>query len=154
MSIFAASHRFEFARQPFVTPMDVELMLRRYGIPINGRDMGELWKHGDGGKGDKVNRNDYGWFTLSVPEARAVWVEYLLCKWGYPPNQQLLNPKHYNIADPSHMPPEWGVPAEVKTFTDWVLKIMCAVTGGASWDLRPQVKRSARKVTKLGKTYR
>ena len=48
-------------------------MLRRYGIPITGRDMGELHKHGDGGKGDKINRGQYGWFALSVPQARAGW---------------------------------------------------------------------------------
>ena len=52
MNLFSSTHRFEFDRQPSITPMDVELMLRRYGIPITGRDMGELHKHGDGGKGE------------------------------------------------------------------------------------------------------
>jgi hypothetical protein len=149
------THRFEFKRVPFVTPMDTELMLRRYGIPITGRDMGELHKHGDGGKGDKVNRGDYGRFALEVPEARAGWAEYLLHRWGYPPASELVNPNNANVqADPQHMPPEWGVPAEAKTPMDWVLKIMCTLTGSVKWDLRQQVKRPATKQAKLGKVYR
>jgi len=144
------THRFEFKRIPSILPMDVELMLRRYGIPISGRDLGEFYKHGDGGKGDGVNRNDYGWFALSVPAARAGWAEYLLHRWGYPPVSALVNPRNANVqAGP--MPPEWGAPAEAKTPMDWVIKLMCMVTGGSPWDLRPQVPR---KSAKLGKTYR
>jgi len=139
------NHKFEFLRKPLTTPMDTELMLRRYGIPITGRCMGEVFKHGDGGKGDKVNRGDYGWFTLSVPAARAGWAEYLLYKWGYPPSSPLVKVTNANI-QPGPMPPAWGVPAEAKTPMDWLLKIMCMVTSGAAWDLK--TKRA-----KLGKTY-
>lgn len=152
MSLFTATHRFEFERQPGITPMEVELMLRRYGIPITERDMGELHKHGDGGKGDKVNRGDFGWFALSVPGRRAGWAEYLLCRWGYPARSEWVNPTNANVQT-GPMPPEWGVPAEAKTPMDWVLKIMCMVTGGEAWDLRPKVKRPAQKRAKLGKTY-
>lgn len=147
------SYRFEFKRVPQIAPIDVELMLRRYGIPVTGRDMGEFYKHGDGGKGDKVNRQDYGWFALSVPAQRAGWAEYLLCRWGYPACTAWVNPGNANVqAGP--MPPEWGVPAEAHTPIDWLVKLMTNLIGGQGWDLRPQVKRpSTRRQPKLGRTY-
>ncbi|MCB0045047.1 MAG: hypothetical protein KDD92_06440 [Caldilineaceae bacterium] len=75
-------HRFTFTADPGRSGLDVEMMLRQYGIRVWGREMD-----------DSLDR------ALLVKRSQAVWAEYLLCRAGVSLTCPLLDPRneHYRL---------------------------------------------------------
>lgn len=61
--------------------MDAEHLLRRYGIPVSHRYVGEM---------------ETG---FNVPMRQAQWAEYILLRAGYPITTPLLNPKNQHLLE-------------------------------------------------------
>jgi hypothetical protein len=74
------THTFRWAHTN-AAGMDAEHLLRRYGIPVSNRYVGET---------------ETG---LNVPARQAQWAEYILLRAGYPITSPLLNPKNQRLLD-------------------------------------------------------
>ncbi len=104
-------HRFAFARGAGFTGVEVEHLLRRYGIRVWGREI-----------------EDDDEIAFLVKERQAVWAEYILCRAGVPLTGNLLDPRNeqyrYRHA-PQSMPTPWskegiGPHSFVDHVVDWL----------------------------------
>ncbi len=108
-------HRFTFRADGGFSGLEVEKMLRRYGIRVWGREMA-----------DSEER------ALLVKQSQAVWAEYLLCRAGVPLTCQLLDPRNdtyrYHHSQDT-MPVPWtqhgvGAHSFVDHIVDWIDKLL------------------------------
>ena len=74
-------HRFTFDAQCQFSGRDVEMMLRRYGVHIWGREAGPGTQRG-----------------FLVKRGQAVWAEYVMCRAGVPLTSPLLDPRNAQYA--------------------------------------------------------
>lgn len=104
-------HRFTFTTESGFTGMEVEMLLRRYGIRLWGRAI--------------VQDNE---LSFLVKRRQAVWAEYLLCRAGVPLTSQLLDPRNADYQQrhtPNTMPNPWnqrgiGPHSLVDHIIDWL----------------------------------
>lgn len=102
-------HRFTFSRKGDFSGVDVERMLRQYGVRVWGRSADE---------------EEIG---VLVKKSQAVWAEYLLCRAGVPLTGNLLDPRnaHYRQHHRGAMPTPWsahgiGLSSVVDHIVDWI----------------------------------
>lgn len=74
-------HRFSFVAQSQFSGRDVEVMLRRYGVHIWGRQAGP-----------GAHR------AFFVKQSQAVWAEYVMCRAGVPLTSPLLDSRNAQYA--------------------------------------------------------
>lgn len=104
-------HRFSFSRNSDFAGVDVEMMLRQYGIRVWGREVDNP---------DEI--------AFLVKRRQAVWAEYILCRAGVPLTCQLLDPRNteYREQHPyGSMPTPWnehgiGAHSLVDHVVDWI----------------------------------
>lgn len=108
-------HRFTFSTQGEFTGVEVELLLRQYGIRIWGREM--------------TNPNERAFL---VKRRQAVWAEYILCRAGVPLTSPLLDPRNARYRQqhaPDSMPTPWdkqgiGPHTFVDHVVDWINRLL------------------------------
>jgi hypothetical protein len=108
-------HRFSFLADAGFSGLEIEKMLRRYGIRVWGRNMDDPAEH-----------------SFLVKETQAEWAEYLLCRAGVPLTGQLLDPRnetYRNQHAPGSMPKPWtangiGAHSLVDHIVDWIEALM------------------------------
>jgi hypothetical protein len=86
-------HRLTFSRKGDFSGVEVERMLRQYGVRVWGR---------------QADEEEIG---VLVKESQALWAEYLLCRAGVPLTGKLLDPRnaHYRQVHPhGSMPTPWS----------------------------------------------
>lgn len=111
--IHGPMHRFVIHRAGDFSGAEVEMLLRRYGIRIWGREAN-----------DKE-------LALLVKQSQAVWAEYILCRAGVPLTNQLLDPRNAGYRerhDPGTMPVPWdergvGPHSLVDHVVDWMVRV-------------------------------
>jgi hypothetical protein len=69
-------HQFTFSRKGDYSGVEVEIILRQYGIRVWGRE---------------ADADEIG---ILVKRKQAVWAEYLLCRAGVPLTSELLDPRN------------------------------------------------------------
>lgn len=107
-------HRFCFARGAGFTGVEIEMLLRRYGIRIWGREIEDE---------DEV--------AFLVKQRQAVWAEYILCRAGVPLTSTLLDPRNEQYRQhhaPGAMPTPWsndgiGAHSFVDHVVDWLVRL-------------------------------
>ncbi len=108
-------HRFRFLRTGDFSGVEVEQLMRRYGIRVWGREV-----------------TDPETISFLVKERQALWAEYLLCRAGVPLVSPLLDPRN---AQPhqrhsSHaMPTPWdqrgiGPHSLIDHIVDWLNRLL------------------------------
>ena len=125
-----ADHMFIWERGQGITGWDAECILRRYGVPVIGREYAA--------RSPTVG--------VKVPGSQAVFAEYLLCRAGLALSTPLLNPAHGKMK-PAAMPPAWGKPAKTRGVRGWFVRILATmfVGGDTAKDLpTASTKRSKR----------
>lgn len=88
-------HRFAFRADAGFSGLQVEMILRQYGIRVWGREMSDSHER-----------------ALLVKETQAIWAEYILCRAGVPLTTPLLDARnaHYrNLHEDGAMPKPWSV---------------------------------------------
>ena len=70
-------HRFTFTANSPYSGMQVEMMLRQYGVRVWGREM------------DTEDER-----ALLVKRSQAIWAEYVLCRAGVPLTCPMLDPRN------------------------------------------------------------
>ncbi len=102
-------HWFVFERGLGVTGWQVECVLKRYGVPVVGREYAA--------KSPTVG--------VKVPGSQAKFAEYLLCRAGLAAAlvTPLLNPKHAQTKVGA-MPPAWGKPAKTRGLMGWIVRLL------------------------------
>lgn len=108
-------HRFTFSTATGFTGVDVERLLRQYGIRIWGR---------------AISTEEELAFFVKVKQA--IWAEYLLCRAGVPLTSQLLDPRnaHYRQSHAlGSMPTPWsergiGLHSFVDRTVDWIDRLL------------------------------
>jgi hypothetical protein len=108
-------HRFTFSTETCFTGVEVELLLRQYGIPVWGRAI----------------EPDNG-LSFLVKRRQAVWAEYILCRAGVPLTCELLDPRNESYRErhaAGSMPTPWderGVPPQspVGHVIDWLHRLI------------------------------
>jgi len=108
-------HRFSFTRQSDFSGIEVEHLLRKYGIRVWGRVV-----------------TDAEDVSFLVKRKQAIWAEYILCRAGVPLTSPLLDPRnaHYqerHAADT--MPTPWhergiGPHSVVDYLIDWLDRLL------------------------------
>lgn len=106
--LHGSMHRFHFLRQGDFTGVQVELLLRQYGVRIWGREF-----------------DDPEEFTFLVKQKQAIWAEYVMCRAGVPLTGELLDPRNDTYRQrhaPNTMPRPWSVQGiGPHTFVDHVV---------------------------------
>ena len=108
-------HRFTFAAEGEFTGVEVEMLLRQYGIRIWGREMGQPDER-----------------AILVKRRQAVWAEYILCRAGVPLTCPLLEPRNARYRQqhtPGAMPKPWdqqgiGAHTFVDHVVDWLNRLL------------------------------
>jgi hypothetical protein len=108
-------YRFTFRADGGFSGLEVEKMLRRYGVRVWGREMD-----------DPEER------ALLVKQSQAVWAEYLLCRAGVPLTCQLLDPRNDTYRHQHNqgtMPVPWtqngiGANSFVDHIVDWIERLL------------------------------
>jgi len=108
-------HRISFLRAGDFTGAQVEMLLRRYGIRIWGREL-----------------DDAKELAFLVKQKQAIWAEYVLCRAGVPLTGELLDPRneHYRQRHaPGAMPTPWstrgiGPHSFVDHVVDWLNRVL------------------------------
>ena len=108
-------HRFTFLRAGDFSGIEVEHLLRGYGIRVWGREV-----------------TDSEEIALLVKRKQAVWAEYLLCRAGVPLTTPLLDPRNarYSERHPQRsMPTPWtehgiGPHSLVDHIVDWLNRLL------------------------------
>jgi hypothetical protein len=104
-------HRFTYSNATGFRGVDVEMLLRQYGVRVWGREV--------------IDDEE---LALLVKQRQAVWAEYLLCRAGVPLTGNLLDPRNeqyrYRHA-PQSMPTPWskegiGPHSFVDHVVDWL----------------------------------
>ena len=111
--LYGPMHRFSFSTHGDFTGMQVEKLLRQYGIRIWGREL---------------DNDDE--LAFLVKQSQAVWAEYILCRAGVPLTCQLLDPRNeqYAVFHDS-MPVPWqekgiGAHTLVDHIVDWLDRLL------------------------------
>lgn len=104
-------HRFTVSTQGDFTGMEVELMLRQYGVRIWGREF------------DQADE-----FAFLVKRGQAVWAEYILCRAGVPLTSPLLDARNAAYRRET-MPQPWtkqgiGPHTFVDHVVDWLNRLL------------------------------
>jgi hypothetical protein len=104
-------HRFTVSTQGDFTGMEVELMLRQYGMRIWGREF------------DQADE-----FAFLVKRSQAVWAEYILCRAGVPLTSPLLDARNAAYRRET-MPQPWtkqgiGPHTFVDHVVDWLNRLL------------------------------
>lgn len=106
-------HRFTFSRHGDFTGMEVEYLLRQYGIRCWGREM-----------------DDPDELAVLVKQKQAIWAEYILCRAGVPLTSQLLDLRNaeYGQRHTGTMPPPWtqrgiGPHSIIDYLVDWLNRL-------------------------------
>lgn len=107
-------HRFTFAADGSFRGVEVEHLLRQYGVRIWGREML-----------DEEER------AFLVKRSQAVWAEYILCRAGVPLTCELLDARNasYHLRHPENsMPDPWdangiGPHSLVDHVVDWLNRL-------------------------------
>lgn len=87
-------YRFTFSTATGFTGVEIEMLLRQYGIRIWGREIIEQKE-----------------LAFLVKERQAVWAEYILCRAGVPLTSKLLDPRNEQYRQqhaPGSMPTPWS----------------------------------------------
>lgn len=87
-------HRFSFKRTNEFSGADVEMLLRRYGVRVWGREFDSKEE-----------------LALLVKKSQASWAEYVLCRAGVPLTCKLVyarNAKYPEKHKPGSMPKKWA----------------------------------------------
>lgn len=113
--LHGSMHRFSYSRQGDFTGIDVEHLLRQYGIRVWGREV-----------------TDDEEIAFLVKRKQAVWAEYLLCRAGVPLTSPLLDPRNaqYRQRHASNsMPTPWtergiGPHSLVDHLVDWLDRLL------------------------------
>lgn len=87
-------HRFTFSTATGFTGVEIEMLLRQYGIHIWGRKI--------------IDQDE---LAFLVKQKQAVWAEYLLCRAGVPLTSKLLDPRNEQYRQrhaPGSMPTPWS----------------------------------------------
>ena len=103
-------HRFTFATGTGFTGKDAELVLRRYHIPIWGREM-----------------NDPTERAFLVKEEQAVWAEYVLANAGCPLTSKLLTSSNQALINQGRerkMPTPWGKGSRAHSFVARIVDLI------------------------------
>ena len=108
-------HRFSFSRSDDFAGIEVEHLLRRYGIRVWGREV--------------TNEREV---AILVKQRQAVWAEYILCRAGVPLTCQLLdqrNAQYRQRHGPGAMPTPWdakgiGPHSLVDHVVDWLDRLL------------------------------
>ena len=110
-----ADHWFTFARGNGLTGWHIECILKKYGIPVIGREYAA--------KSPTVG--------VKVPGSQAKFAEYLLARSGLAAAlvTPLLNPAHANTKVGA-MPPAWGKPAKTRGFMGWFVRLLGLAVAG------------------------
>jgi hypothetical protein len=114
-------HRFTFRADGGFVGIEVEHLLRQYGIRVWGREM-----------------DDPDERALLVKQSQAVWAEYILCRAGVPLTCALLDPRNRVYQQrhaPRSMPIPWtekgiGPSSLIDHVVDWIDRL----TGGRRRD--------------------
>lgn len=104
-------HRFTFRADGGFAGIEVEHLLRQYGIRVWGREM-----------------DDPDERALLVKQSQAVWAEYILCRAGVPLTCALLDPRNAVYQQrhaPNAMPIPWtergiGPISIIDHVVDWI----------------------------------
>ncbi len=113
--LHGSMHRFSFLRDGGFTGAQVEMLLRRYGIRIWGREL-----------------EDPTELAFLVKQKQAIWAEYLLCRAGVPLTSALLDPRNEQYRQrhaAGSMPPPWskqgiGPHSLVDHVVDWLNRLL------------------------------
>lgn len=108
-------HRFTFSSAGDFSGVEVEMLLRRYGIRVWGREM-----------------NVPGELALLVKRRQAVWAEYILCRAGVPLTCPLLDARNAAYRQhhaPNTMPTPWdkqgiGPHTIIDHLVDWLNRLL------------------------------
>jgi len=109
-------HRFTYSSATGFRGVDVEMLLRQYGVRVWGREV----------IGDEE-------LALLVKQRQAIWAEYILCRAGVPLTSSLLDPRNeqYRLRHvPGAMPTPWterGIGAH--SFVDHVVDLLNRIIG-------------------------
>lgn len=113
--LYGPMHRFSFVRQNEFSGIEVEHLLRKYGIRVWGREV-----------------TDAEEISFLVKRKQAIWAEYILCRAGVPLTCQLLDPRNAQYQQrhaPKTMPTPWdergiGPISFVDHVVDWLAKLL------------------------------
>lgn len=108
-------HRFTYSNATGFRGVDVEMLLRQYGIRVWGREV--------------ISDEE---LALLVKQRQAVWAEYILCRAGVPLTSALLDPRNEQYRRrhaPGTMPPPWtergiGAHSFVDHVVDWLNRVI------------------------------
>jgi len=108
-------HRFTFSNQGDFAGVEVEMLMRQYGVRIWGREMNQPEER-----------------AFLVKQSQAVWAEYILCRAGVPLTCKLLDPSHADDRahhPPGSMPKPWskqgiGPHSFVDYVVDWLSRLL------------------------------
>jgi len=108
-------HRFTFSREGDFYGIEVEHLLRRYGIRVWGREV-----------------TDPHEIALLVKWKQAGWAEYVLCRAGVPLTCPLIDPRNAKYQQrhaPQTMPTPWNVRgigphSLVDHIVDWLNRLL------------------------------
>ncbi len=111
--VYGPMHRFVIHRSGGFSGAEIEMLLRRYGIRIWGREI-----HDDE-------------FAFLVKQSQAVWAEYILCRAGVPLSNGLLDQRNAGYRErhePGTMPIPWdeqGIAPHsfVDHVVDWMVRL-------------------------------
>jgi len=108
-------HKFTFSTATGFTGVEIEMLLRQYGIRIWGREI----------LADKE-------LAFLVKTRQAIWAEYILCRAGVPLTGKLLDPRNEQYCQrhaPGSMPTPWskrgiGPHTFVDYVVDWLYRLL------------------------------